>query len=51
MDMAMANLIIEALLITSIINIMVKIKANNKSNMVHHVLYVVDIITLLQGRT
>ena len=47
MDVAMADLIIKAMPITSIINIMAMMKANNMSNMVRHVLYVVDIITLL----
>ena len=44
--MVMVGLIIEAMLIINIISIMVMMMSTRQTNMVHHVLYVVAIITL-----
>ena len=44
--MVMVGLIIEAMLIINIISIMVMMVSTRQTNMVHHVLYVVAIITL-----
>ena len=47
MAVVMAGPIIEVILTTNIINIMVMMMSTRQINMVHHVHYAVDIITLL----